>query len=282
MEAPTPDFEKATLQKPVKKPNNSIELNLKSDKNNIYDISIYFIVDKLFFSGILKDQFEDKTFQKIYSIDEVKLNNKFFYIHENVKEVYDELKIIIKNYKDINEIKLLEEKKKLIIIFPLNTLKIKECLFEINEIILSNNEKFEKITDKLKEIQDKFIAENNLLKEQINAIKIENKELKEQISKNNINIQSGEYIAEFPCLQHYMNKDEGYRTFTQHINFEKKYETIPHVMVSISTLDACTFNKNIRVMVKAANINTSGFDVQIITWMNSSLFLVKVSWLSYL
>ena len=59
MEAPTPDFEKTTLQKPVKKPNNSIELNLKSDKNNIYDISIYFIEDKLFFSGILKDQFED-------------------------------------------------------------------------------------------------------------------------------------------------------------------------------------------------------------------------------
>ena len=137
--------------------------------------------------------------------------------------------------------------------------------------------------DKLKEMQDKFFEENNLLKNQIKEIKQENKELKEQISKNKINIQSGEYEGFFPCGQHYMNKDEGARTFTQHINFEKKYEVTPNVMVSLSSLDACTFNnKNIRVKVKAVNIDTSGFDIQIITWLNSSLFEAKVSWISYL
>ena len=86
----------------------------------------------------------------------------------------------------------------------------------------------------LKEMQDKFFEENNLLKNQIKEIKQENKELKEKISNNKINIQSGEYTAFFPCGQHYMNKDEGVRTFTQHINFEKKYEAIPRVMVSLS------------------------------------------------
>lgn len=282
MEAPTPNCEWTNIKKPVKKPNNSIELNLKSDKNSNYDISIYFSENKLYFNGISKDQFENKTYEKIYSIEEVKLN-KFFYLHETVKEVYDELNLLIKNYKDINEIKLLEEKNRLILIFPLNSIKVKECVFEINEIFKSNSERFEIIMDKLKEMQDKFLGENNLLKNQIREIKQENKELKEQISKNKINIQSGEYTAFFPCGQHYMNKDEGVRTFTQHINFEKKYEVIPRVMVSLSSIDACTFNnKNIRVKVNAANIDTSGFDIQIITWFNSSLFEVKVSWISYL
>ena len=282
MEAPTPNYEWTKIKKPVKKPDNSIELNLKSDKNTNYDISIYFLEDKLYFNGILKGQFENKTYEKIYTIEEVKLN-KFFYLHETVKEIYDELDLLIKNYKNINEIKLLEETNKLILIFPLNTIKIKECVFEINEIILSNNERFEKIMHTLKEMQEKFFEENNLLKNQIKEIKQENKELKEQISKNKINIQSGEYVAFFPCGQHYMNKDEGVRTFTQHINFEKKYEVIPHVMVSLSSLDACTYNnKNVRVKVNATNINTSGFDIQIITWFNSSLFEIKVSWISYL
>ena len=282
MEAPTPNYECTKIKKPVKKPNNSIELKLKSDKNANYDISIYLFEDKLYFNGLSKDQFENKTYEKIYSIEEVKLN-KFFYLHETVKEVYDELNLLIKNYKDINEIKLLEEKNKLILIFPLNTIKIKECVFEINEIFKSNNERFENIMDKLKEMQDKFFEENNLLKNQIKEIKQENKELKEKISKNKINIQSGEYTAFFPCGQHYMNKDEGARTFTQHIKFEKKYEVIPRVMVSLSSLDACTFNnKNVRVKINATNIDTSGFDIQIITWFNSSLFEVKVSWISYL
>ena len=282
MEAPTPNSEWIKIKKPVKKPDNSIELNLKSDKNVNYDISIYFIEDKLYFNGISKEQFENKTYEKIYSIEEVKLN-KYFYLHETIKEVYDELNLLIKNYKDINEIKLLEEKNRLTLIFPINSIKIKECVFEINEIFTSNNERIDKIMDKLKEIQDKFFEENNLLKNQIKVIKQENKELKEQISQNKTNIQTGEYTASFPCGQHYMNKDEGVRTFTQHINFEKKYEAIPRVMVSLSTLDACTFNnKNVRVKVNATNIDTSGFDVQIITWFNSSLFEVKVSWISYI
>ncbi len=81
MEAPTPNSEWIKIKKPVKKPNNSIELNLKSDKNANYDISIYFFEDKLYFNGISKDQFENKTYEKIYSIEEVKLNKYFFFMN---------------------------------------------------------------------------------------------------------------------------------------------------------------------------------------------------------
>ena len=132
-EAPTPLNEKPKIKKPVIKPNNSIELNLKSDKNINYDLSIFYIEDKLCFQGTKKNQFENKTYEKNYSIEEVK-SNKYFYMHENVKEVFEELNLIIRNCKNLNEIKLLEKENSLLIIFPLNTLKIKECIFELKKL----------------------------------------------------------------------------------------------------------------------------------------------------
>ena len=126
--------------------------------------------------------------------------------------------------------------------------------------------------NKLKEINDKFSKETNQLKQ-------ENEKLKEIIKKQNNNIQTGEYVGNFPCEQHHMNNKKGRRTVVQHINFEKKYETKPNVMVSISSLDAG--GDTIRIRVYAKNINTSGFDVEIQTWHNSTLFEVKVSWISF-
>ena len=283
MEAPTPGYLVPKIEKPIIKPENSIELNLKSEKDINYNISIFYIEDKLYFQGTSKDLFGNKKYEKIYLIEEVK-TNKYFYPHENVKEVYDELNLIIKNCKDLSEIKLLEKTNSLIIIFPLNSLKIKDCIFELNEIILNNNDKLEKIMDKLKEMNDKFFEENNFLKNQINELKNENKELKEKISKQNINIQTGKYEVEFPWKDHFMCKDSGFRTVTQHINFEKIYESTPHVMVSISSLDAGSndkLDKTIRVKINAKNINPSGFDIEINTWVCSTIYGIKVSWISF-
>ena len=273
-EAPTPFNEKPKITKPIIKPDNSIELNLKSDKNVNYDLSIFYIEDKLYFQGALKAEFENKNYEKIYSIEDVK-SNKYFYVHENVKEVFEELNLIIKNCKNLNEIKLLEKENGLMIIFPLNTLKIKECIFELNEVTLDNNAKFDLIINKLKEINDKFSSETNQLKK-------ENEKLKEIIKKQNNNIQTGEYVGNFPCSQHYMNNAKGNRIVKQHITFEKKYETKPNVMVAISSLDAgCAKAVTTRVRVSAKNIDTSGFDIEINTWNTSVLFEVKVSWISF-
>ena len=273
-EALAPFDEKPKITKPIIKPDNSIALNLKSDKNVNYDLSIFYIEDKLYFQGALKGEFENKNYENIYSIEDVK-SNKYFYVHENVKEVFEELNLIIKNCKNLNEIKLLEKENGLMIIFPLNTLKIKECIFELNEVTLDNNAKFDLILNKLKEINDKFSSETNQLKK-------ENEKLKEIIKKQNNNIQTGEYVGFFPYKQHYMNNEKGNRIVKQHITFEKKYETKPNVMVAISSLDAgATSDKTTRVRVSAKNIDTSGFDIEINTWHTSVLFEVKVSWISF-
>ena len=214
-------------------------------------------------------------------------SNKFFFLYESIKEVYNELDALIKNYKDKNEIKLLEETNLLIIIFPLNTVKIKECKFEINELTLSNEQRFETVFTKLKEIQDKFFEENNLLKKDVNelkeqckGLKEENKELKEQISKN-VKIQTGEFTAMFleGGIPH-MYSSFGDRSFKKHINFEEKYVKNPHVMVAIRGIDSCKDN-NLRLYANAENINTSGFDLVIGTWADSAIFKVYISWISF-
>ena len=88
-EAPTPFIEKPKIKKSIMKPDNSIELNLKSDDDSNYNLSIFYIENQLYFQGTTKYQFENKTYEKIYSIEEVK-SNKYFYMHENVKEVFEE------------------------------------------------------------------------------------------------------------------------------------------------------------------------------------------------
>ena len=77
-----------------------------------------------------------------------------------------------------------------------------------------------------------------------------------------------------------MYSGNGPRNVIQHINFNKKYEKTPHVMVSLSKLDVNN-QANARLDLNAININTSGFDLKIDTWLDSSTFGIKVSWISF-
>jgi len=266
----------------AKKQDNSIELKLKSNKNIYYDISIYYLEDKLYFTG--KSKFPNKEYAKGYSLEEIKRAkiNKYFDSHENIKEVYDELNKLVNNYKDINEIKIFEKPNKLFMVFPVNMVKIKMFLFEINEISLNNEQIFENIFNKLKEMEDKLFEENTSLKRQINEIKEENKKLKEQISQKDIKIQSGEYLATFffDNKNNYMYNSTGTRSFTQRIYFNEVYEKIPNVMVSINGLDSDK-DRNLRINVFAEHIDTSGFNLKIITWDNTALYRVKSSWIAF-
>ena len=64
MEAPTHGYSMPKIEKPNIKPENSIELNLKSEKDIDYNISIFYIEDKLYFQGTSKDIFENKKYEK--------------------------------------------------------------------------------------------------------------------------------------------------------------------------------------------------------------------------
>ena len=88
--------------------------------------------------------FRKKQYSNEYTLDQIKLN-KFFFLHENIEEIYQELEPIISKFKKDNEILLLEETNKLILRIPLPSVKIKESLFELNEIMISVEQKLEDI-----------------------------------------------------------------------------------------------------------------------------------------
>ena len=130
-------------------------------------------------------------------------------------------------------------------------------------------------------VRQEFLDENTLLKSHINEIKEENKELKKHSHKA-IKIQSGEYYADFFDLDeyHYMYEGTDYRSYKYYITFNEKYENVPNVMVSISQLDTDS-ETNLRIDVSAENIDTSGFYCTIMTWHNTKIYRVKVSWISF-
>ena len=63
------------------------------------------------------------------------------------------------------------------------------------------------------------------------------------------------------------------------IVFERAFVTPPVVQVAISALDASN-EANLRVRVRAANVTTRGFVIEVETWFNSKVWAVDVSWLA--
>ena len=120
----------------IEKPNISIKLSLSSNKNNKFDIKIYYINEYLYFEALTKEILPQKNYKRKYKLNEIK-ENKFFNIYENIQEVYEELDNLL-NSQQLNENKkneILEEANYIILRIPLNTKKVKECLFRIDELV---------------------------------------------------------------------------------------------------------------------------------------------------
>jgi len=151
-----------------------------------------------------------------------------------------------------------------------------------NDTLESQLENIKKENSDLKNDIETFKNGNKVLENKLEAINKDNSELNEKIShvKNDINIQSGVYKTCFPGKEAYMRRGNGQRSFVGHINFNKPYKNIPQVMTSLSGLDAGDMH-NIRITISASNITTTGFDINIQTWADTSLYLVHISWISF-
>ena len=183
--------------------------------------------------------------------------------------IFEQNKVNIKNIYFKKEIQLA------LILFILNEEKEIEITLiynKVNEIPLNAEPKIVTLF-KINEMQNKLSEENALLKKKL-------KNLEEQLSKKE-KIQSGEYLAKFSWdSKHYMHSSKGPRSFKIHINFNEKYEKIPHVMVSLKGLDI-NGDRNIRIYVFSENVSVYGFDLVIGTWNDSLIYEVNVSWISY-
>ena len=167
-------FEAPTIMEKIQIPNSSIKLSITSDKNNKFDIKIYYINEYLYIEGIIKENFPQKSYKRKYNLNEIK-ENKFFYMCENVQDVYEELDNLINSQLNENlKGEILEESNFIILRIPLNTKKIKECLFQIDEIVSNTEQKFNELYSTINELKIQLENKDQQIKtlqKEINEIK---------------------------------------------------------------------------------------------------------------
>lgn len=153
-----------------KKPKETKMLNIFSDKKREYGILLYVIEENLIIEAKTKNVVPQKNFEKSFSINEIQ-KNKYFGICENIDEIFEEIKGLIEGNED--KIHLIEETNSLILGIPINTKKIKECLFQIDEKISDTKQKIDELysyintlLDKIKELENK----NQSLEKSLNEI----------------------------------------------------------------------------------------------------------------
>ena len=156
----------------IRKPKNVKTLNLKSDKNNDYEIQLYVYENNLIFEGQTQNAIPQKNYKRIYSFEDAQ-KNKYFLICENINEIYDEiLGQISQNEKEVKISEKNEKANTLILTIPLNTKKIKECFFEIDEVVNNTNDK----------INELYSIVNNLTNE-VKNLKEKNQKLEERVEE---------------------------------------------------------------------------------------------------
>jgi H-type lectin domain len=72
---------------------------------------------------------------------------------------------------------------------------------------------------------------------------------------------------------------EGTRTYSQRVQFDHTFGSRPVVHVALVAVDASR-EHNLRVRVRAEDIDSTGFTLVVETWLASQLWAVDVSWLA--
>ena len=150
------------------------EIPIKSNKNNSFLIFFDLESDYLLIQARKKDDYFNKSFSNKFTLEKIR-ENKYFSLFVGLKEIYDEIKEIIK----IKEIKIIEEETNLILSLSLPNIKTKEIIFELVKEKNTVRDIFNEIS-KVFETHKKYI--NNILevhKRDIDEIKVENNVLKE-------------------------------------------------------------------------------------------------------
>ena len=102
--------------------NFKLEVEINSNKNNSFGVKFsansysYLLIE----AKQKNDNFMNKTYSNKFTIDKIK-ENKYFYMFDDLKEICNELSERLKT----NEIKLIENKKNLILLInlPISTIK---------------------------------------------------------------------------------------------------------------------------------------------------------------
>jgi len=77
-----------------------------------------------------------------------------------------------------------------------------------------------------------------------------------------------------------LDKNNGDRTMTIEIKFEKPFTKKPQIFLSVTQIDSDK-NVNLRYNVEAVSVSRDGFTIKVNTWADSKIFSVSGYWLAY-
>ena len=191
-----------------------MELQLTSDKNNIYKIIIKQISQMILFK-VESKELPKKLIQKGFSYEQMKNNFNFFNKVEfkNIELIYKQLKLLIESYKNkLNELKceLKEDDEK--IEFIIKTKDFNDELIEIIDILFPQKIDVDitlyKLTTLYKKLKQEKDDEINNLNELQNEIKDSKEEHKKELNKlkNEINDLKGTHNNEMIFSNEEYNK----------------------------------------------------------------------------
>ena len=192
-----------------------MELQLTSDKNNIYKIIIKQISQMILFK-VESKELPKKLIQKGFSYEQMKNDFNFFNKVEfkNIELIYKQLKLLIENYKNkLNELKceLKEDDEK--IEFIIKTKDFNDELIEIIDILFPQKIDVDitlyKLTTLFKKLKQEKDDEINNLNELQNEIKDLKEEHKKELNKlkNETNDLKGTHNNEMIFSNEEYNKE---------------------------------------------------------------------------
>ena len=187
MEAPTPK----EIIKSEK------EYSIISDKNHSFLTIIKNLISSIEFNVIFQDDIIKHIYNKQFTFKELKQNNRYFSLHETIDEIYDDLILLMNK----NQTKILEDTNLISISIPLESVKIKEILFVLNETEKNDKETLQELFSKILYLQQEIKDIKNNNNKEIKKLIEENKKIKEENTNLKERIKNLEtYI---PCLEEY-------------------------------------------------------------------------------
>ena len=92
-------------------------------------------------------------------------------------------------------------------------------------------------------------------------------------------VELDQYSPDWQLAQVPEAEAEEPRVFTTQVNFDVPFANVPMVHVGISGFDIDN-RDTARLSVRTGAISATGFELVVLTWMNTRVYKVEVSWLA--
>ena len=100
-----------------------------SDKKHSFSLTFQNLISSINITASFQDDIIKNSYKSNYNLDSLKKMNKYFLIYESIDEIYNDLILFLNK----NQTKIIEEANIIQISIPIESMKIKEILFELKK-----------------------------------------------------------------------------------------------------------------------------------------------------